>query len=46
LIAQAQSVDWKLHNTLIEFLGNAIISSAYRVNLLKLRDVQAGTDAP
>jgi DNA-binding GntR family transcriptional regulator len=37
LIAQAQSVDWKLHNTLIDFLGNAIISSAYRVNLLKLR---------
>jgi DNA-binding GntR family transcriptional regulator len=37
LIAQAQSVDWKLHNTLIDFLGNAIISSVYRVNLLKLR---------
>jgi DNA-binding GntR family transcriptional regulator len=37
LIAQAQSVDWKLHNTLIDFLGNAIITSAYRVNLLKLR---------
>jgi DNA-binding GntR family transcriptional regulator len=37
LIAQAQSVDWKLHNTLIDFLGNAIIASAYRVNLLKLR---------
>jgi DNA-binding GntR family transcriptional regulator len=36
-IAQAQSVDWKLHNTLIDFLGNAIITSAYRVNLLKLR---------
>jgi DNA-binding GntR family transcriptional regulator len=30
-------VDWKLHNTLIDFLGNAIIASAYRVNLLKLR---------
>jgi DNA-binding GntR family transcriptional regulator len=37
LIAQAQNVDWKLHNTLIDFLGNAIIASAYRVNLLKLR---------
>ena len=37
VIAHAQSVDWKLHNTLIDFLGNAIITSAYRVNLLKLR---------
>jgi DNA-binding GntR family transcriptional regulator len=48
LIAQAQSVDWKLHNTLIDFLGNAIISSAYRVNLLKLRifrRAQKTTDA-
>jgi hypothetical protein len=30
-------MDWKLHNTLIDFLGNAIIASANRVNLLKLR---------
>jgi DNA-binding GntR family transcriptional regulator len=37
LVMEAQSVDWKLHNTLIDFLGNAIIASAYRVNLLKLR---------
>ena len=37
LVAQAQNVDWKLHNTLIDFLGNALIASAYRVNLLKLR---------
>jgi DNA-binding GntR family transcriptional regulator len=37
LVVQAQNVDWKLHNTLIDFLGNAIIASAYRVNLLKLR---------
>lgn len=37
LVSQAQSVDWKLHNTLIDFLGNPIIASAYRVNLLKLR---------
>jgi DNA-binding GntR family transcriptional regulator len=37
LVAEAQNVDWKLHNTLIDFLGNAIITSAYRVNLLKLR---------
>jgi DNA-binding GntR family transcriptional regulator len=37
LVTEAQNVDWKLHNTLIDFLGNAIIASAYRVNLLKLR---------
>jgi DNA-binding GntR family transcriptional regulator len=37
LVAEAQNVDWKLHNTLIDFLGNPIITSAYRVNLLKLR---------
>ncbi len=37
LVAEAQNVDWKLHNTLIDFLGNEIITSAYRVNLLKLR---------
>jgi len=37
LVTQAQNVDWKLHNTLIDFLDNAIIAAAYRVNLLKLR---------
>jgi DNA-binding GntR family transcriptional regulator len=37
LVAEAQNVDWKLHNALIDFLGNPIITSAYRVNLLKLR---------
>ena len=37
LVAQAQEIDWHLHNTLINFLGNSIIASAYRVNLLKLR---------
>lgn len=37
LISQAQNVDWNLHNTLIDFLGNPIIAAAYRVNLLKLR---------
>jgi len=37
LVTQAQNVDWKLHNTLIDFLDNALIASSYRVNLLKLR---------
>jgi hypothetical protein len=35
-------VDWKLHNTLVDFLGNAIITSAYRVNLPKLRIFRRG----
>lgn len=37
LIRQAQAVDWDLHYTLIDALGNAIISRAYRVNMLKIR---------
>ena len=37
LVAEAQKIDWKLHNTLIDFLDNSIIAAAYRVNLLKLR---------
>ena len=37
LVGQAQELDWHLHNTLISFLGNPIVASAYRVNLLKLR---------
>ena len=37
LIREAQAVDWDLHYTLIDALGNAIISRAYRVNMLKIR---------
>ena len=37
LISEAQAVDWGLHYTLIDALGNAIISRAYRVNMLKIR---------
>lgn len=37
LIRKAQAVDWDLHYTLIDALGNAIISRAYRVNMLKIR---------
>lgn len=37
LIADAQAVDWGLHDTLIDALGNAIISKAYRVNSIKIR---------
>lgn len=37
LVARAQATDWDLHDTIIDFLGNNIISSAYRVNSLKIR---------
>ncbi|MDH4247172.1 MAG: GntR family transcriptional regulator [Deltaproteobacteria bacterium] len=37
LIAKAQAVDWGLHDTLIDAVGNEIISNAYRVNSVKIR---------
>jgi DNA-binding GntR family transcriptional regulator len=37
LIAEAQDIDWDLHDTIIDALGNAIISDAYRVNSIKIR---------
>lgn len=37
LIREAQAIDWDLHYTLIDALRNAIISRAYRVNMLKIR---------
>jgi DNA-binding GntR family transcriptional regulator len=37
LIRQAQATDWDLHYTLIDAMGNQIISRAYRVNMLKIR---------
>jgi DNA-binding GntR family transcriptional regulator len=37
LIGAAQDTDWVLHAAIIDFLGNAIISEAYRVNSIKIR---------
>lgn len=37
LIAEAQDIDWDLHATIVDSLGNAIISDAYRVNSIKIR---------
>ena len=37
LIAEAQDVDWNLHATIIDRLGNRIIANAYRVNAIKIR---------
>ncbi len=37
LISAAQDIDWALHAAIIDFLDNAIISEAYRVNSIKIR---------
>jgi DNA-binding GntR family transcriptional regulator len=37
LIAEAQDIDWDLHASIVDALGNAIISDAYRVNSIKIR---------
>ena len=36
LVLAAQEVDWRLHNTIIEALGNRVIADAYRVNSIKI----------
>jgi DNA-binding GntR family transcriptional regulator len=36
LMARAQATDWNLHYTVIDALGNEIISKAYRVNAIKV----------
>lgn len=36
-IRRAQIVDWDMHDTIVDFLGNDIVSSAYRVNSIKIR---------
>ena len=37
LASRAQAVDWGFHEALIDSLGNDLISSAYRVNNIKIR---------
>lgn len=37
LIADAQTVDWKLHEQIIKTLNNKIIIDTYRVNSIKIR---------
>lgn len=41
VIAEAQAVDWGMHDTIIDALGNEIISKAYRVNAIKTRLIRA-----
>ena len=37
LVADAQAVDWGLHDTIIDALENKIIGQVYRVNSIKIR---------
>lgn len=37
LLERAQAVDWRLHENVIDSLGNKIIAEAYRVNAIKIR---------
>jgi DNA-binding GntR family transcriptional regulator len=37
LLERAQTVDWSLHDCIIDSLDNAIISNVYRVNSVKIR---------
>jgi DNA-binding GntR family transcriptional regulator len=37
LLEEAQAVDWAFHDTLIDSLGNDILSAIYRVNSIKIR---------
>jgi DNA-binding GntR family transcriptional regulator len=34
---EAQAIDWNLHDTFIDSVGNEIIAKAYRVNSIKMR---------
>jgi DNA-binding GntR family transcriptional regulator len=42
LIDEAQTIDRAFHETVIDHLGNDIISQAYRINWLKVRLVRHG----
>ena len=37
LLRDAQAVDWGLHETMVDALGNEIVSEMYRVNSLRIR---------
>jgi DNA-binding GntR family transcriptional regulator len=37
IIDEAQAIDWNLHDTIIDSIGNEIIAKAYQVNSIKMR---------
>jgi len=36
-LSRAHTIDWDLHSTIVESLGNGIITDAYRVNSIKIK---------
>lgn len=37
LLSRAQQMDWAMHDTMIDGLGNELVSNIYRVNQIKIR---------
>jgi DNA-binding GntR family transcriptional regulator len=37
LVAEAQGIDWAMHDTIIDAVANQIVSKSYQVNSLKIR---------
>lgn len=37
LVERAQAVDWDLHDTIVDALGNDLLANVYRVNSIKIR---------
>lgn len=37
LLGRAQQLDWSMHDTMIDSLGNELVSNIYRVNQIKIR---------
>ncbi len=37
LLAEAQRVDWGLHDVMVDFLGNQLMSEIHRVNAIRIR---------
>lgn len=42
LLERAQHLDWTFHDTMIDSMGNSLISNAYRVNSIKIRLIRQG----
>ncbi|MFC6487824.1 GntR family transcriptional regulator [Nitratireductor sp. GCM10026969] len=42
LLERAQHMDWMFHDTMIDSMGNSLISSVYRVNSIKIRLIRQG----
>ncbi|KPQ21519.1 GntR family transcriptional regulator [Halomonas sp. HL-93] len=41
LLAHAQDMDWRMHQRMIDALGNELVSGIYRTNLIKIRLIRS-----